>query len=494
MTMAVLKCDNVLHGGAVGAFRGNAESFGWRSAADAAHLVVRPVGAVRRAEWREGDLRILCEVDGAEPEVLGFDRFQPQVFDDLWRYFEQNCGVYVKKHRLVADLCAKDFDAAMRGLEEAADRVDEAAPQSVTKKAREVDLMKRVEGVRNGLDQAIRGDKQALSSVFAENGCERIGRLRLVVDTVQLDVFDKDPRWLHLANVAAAVESVLCELGAFRWWRPPVDGQHESMLRRQVVLELRRRQGHADPDSAGDPVSQQGAEDGEGQGPRVGLMLPIARVQREGLPPPPLQGLLPPGSDLLSKFQARPSDIDAVPHAVAEAHAPARQHDCSAGRSPRGIPPELRAGRATIDPDSVRRREDRLRRRRQGLVGRLEGREHGGGLGAILEGWVWKRSQHLKKWRRRWLVLTPDHFATYRTSTQGGYTERVEKGSVVSIYNADNEVLQARCFCVQAVQKRAFATRMVRLYMVCDDEAQKEDWMTSIGLTLGSTGCRGRHS
>lgn len=31
------------------------------------------------------------------------------------------------------------------------------------------------------------GDKQALSRVFADKGCERIGRLRLVVDTVQLE-------------------------------------------------------------------------------------------------------------------------------------------------------------------------------------------------------------------------------------------------------------------------------------------------------------------
>lgn len=39
------------------------------------------------------------------------------------------------------------------------------------------------------------GDKTALSRVFASNGCERIGRLRLVVDTVQLEVYHMDPRW-----------------------------------------------------------------------------------------------------------------------------------------------------------------------------------------------------------------------------------------------------------------------------------------------------------
>ena len=38
-----------------------------------------------------------------------------------------------------------------------------------------------------GCRHQVSGDKQALSRVFADKGCERIGRLRLVVDTVQLE-------------------------------------------------------------------------------------------------------------------------------------------------------------------------------------------------------------------------------------------------------------------------------------------------------------------
>merc|ERR1719446_44387 len=106
----------------------------------------------------------------------------------------------------------------MRGMGDAADRVDEAPSGSVSKKAKEADLMKRVESVRDGLDQAVSGDKQALSRVFAANGCERIGRLRLVVDTVQLEVYHSDPRWQHLQGRAATVEGVLRELGTFRQW------------------------------------------------------------------------------------------------------------------------------------------------------------------------------------------------------------------------------------------------------------------------------------
>mmetsp|Transcript_13963 Transcript_13963/g.30383 ORF Transcript_13963/g.30383 Transcript_13963/m.30383 type:complete len:218 (-) Transcript_13963:31-684(-) len=43
------------------------------------------------------------------------------------------------------------------------------------------------------------------------------------------------------------------------------------------------------------------------------------------------------------------------------------------------------------------------------------------------EGWVWKRSRHLKLWRRRWMVLTTDgQLFTFEDSTQrGGATEHV---------------------------------------------------------------------
>merc|ERR1712137_1020936 len=105
--------------------------------------------------------------------------------------------------------------------------------------AGEADLMTKVEAVRDGLDQAVGGDKQALSRVFAANGCERIGRLRLVINTVQLEVYRSDPRWLHLRNTAVTVEAVLKELGTYRQWQPSQEDEH--MIRRQMVYELKER-------------------------------------------------------------------------------------------------------------------------------------------------------------------------------------------------------------------------------------------------------------
>merc|ERR1719181_34756 len=111
--------------------------------------------------------------------------FQPSDFDRLWRHFETHCQVYIKKHRAQASLTEEAFDGAMQTLERVADQVDEVASGSVQKKAKEQDLLKKVEGIRDGLEEAVKGDKQALSRVFAANECERIGRLRLVLDTVK---------------------------------------------------------------------------------------------------------------------------------------------------------------------------------------------------------------------------------------------------------------------------------------------------------------------
>eukprot|EP00439_Symbiodinium_sp_Y106_P006734 s575_g1.t1 len=223
----------VKSGGQSGQFRANGDQIGWRG--DSGDTKVHAATSVRRAEWFEGSLRLLCEGEDGSTEVVAMDGFSDADFDALWRYFEQTCGVYLKKHRPVAALSEADFDLAMRSIEDAADRVDEASAGSVQKKAKEADLMKKVESVRDGLDQAVSGDKQALSRVFADRGCERIGRLRLVVDTVQLEVYHTDPRWKHLLSKCSTIEAVLKELGAFRAWKPSQGSGHsESLLRRAM--------------------------------------------------------------------------------------------------------------------------------------------------------------------------------------------------------------------------------------------------------------------
>ena len=100
-----------------------------------------------------------------------------------------------------------------------------------------------VQVVRDGLDKVVGGDKQALSAVFSVNGCEPIGRLRLVLRTVQVEFYKEDARFVHLKNLALTIESVLKELGAFRQWRLGCedDGANGAKTLHQVCLRCRRR-------------------------------------------------------------------------------------------------------------------------------------------------------------------------------------------------------------------------------------------------------------
>lgn len=433
----MLSVSNVICEGETGKFAANAESIGWQGSSGTTKVL--PANSVRRAEWSEGRLRLLCELPEGQTEVMKLDNFQASDFDPLWKYLEQNCGVYLKKHKPIAVLEERDFDGALKGIEDAADRVDETAPGSVQKKAKEADLMKKVECVRDGLDQAVSGDKQALSRVFADKGCERIGRLRLVVDTVQLEVYHTDERWKHLLSKCATIESLLKELGAFRHWKPSKDGHSESLLRREMVRELRHRQGEDDDDAAA-PWHDEAPEE--------------------------------------------PRGYVAEPAPAAPAEAPAEEseeedmanvfHEPTPEAKPAPAPDE-----EVTDPNAVRAdAQDAESSDARDGAGRPLRYTH---PNSLLEGWVWKRSRFWKRWRRRWLVLLPEELRSFRSrqaARQRGTqaTEVVMKGSVLRVYSGDGEAQQARCFCV-GVRERNY-------YMVCDDENQKRSWMSEIEKAL----------
>lgn len=439
-----MKCavNRVVHEGVEGNFRGNADQIGWQSL-DGERARVLEAASVRRVEWFEGKLKVLSESDGTT-EVLSLENFAPEDYDTLWRYFNQACNVYIKKHTRVAALAEADFDLAAHSVEEAADRVDAAPAGSVQKKSKEADLMKKVESVRDGLELAVSGDKQALSRVFAANQCERIGRLRLVVDTVQLEVYHTDPRWKDLISRAATIEAVLKELGTFRTWKPPEDS---SLVRRQMVRELKRRHGdedEADDDQAPKVPSGLQAERMAALGPLGQLPLGGFQPQQEQQPPPP-----------------EPALVAADPLATSSTYRVEEEI------------PEAKEDEEVSDPNAVR--ADALdiyarRRLNASALGDTEDRRmrktH---PGSVLEGWVWKRSRFLKRWRRRWLVLTPSALLSFKMKGDREATEIIEKGTVMRVYAAEHEIAASKCFCV-SVAKRNF-------YMVCDEEEMKQAWI-----------------
>ncbi|CAK0792995.1 unnamed protein product [Prorocentrum cordatum] len=448
--MAKCSASSILHEGVEGKFRGNAQQMGWQSL-DGQRSRVLSASAVRRAEWFEGKLKILAEAEDGSAEVLSLENFSHGDYDALWRYLEESCGVYLKKVKAVSAIAGGDFDAAMVAIEGAADRVDEAAAGTVQKKAKEAELMKQVERVRDGLDQAVRGDKQALSRVFAANGCERIGRLRLVVDTVQLEVYHSDPRWQHLQGRAATVEAVLRELGTFRQWRP--QESEGSLARRQILRELQQRQGvgEAFGEAFGEaPRPAPGEDFGEGAGLEGAGLEDAATEAAEPAPPASAQ---PAPCDPLPPRQQPDAGALPVRPAIGQAAAAA---------DPRGIPaclvPKQRASSRT------REKEDKH-----------AAKTH---AGSVLEGWVWKRSRVLKRWRRRWLVLMPDKLMTFKQKHDTKPTEVVQRGFVYRVYSADMEMCLSKCFCVSTASRD--------YYMICDEEKQRQAWLQEVPKALRS--------
>lgn len=471
----MLKIDDVKEGDELGVFRANAECLGWRRA-DGDRKVVHPTPSVKRAEWRDGCLRVQCQDGEGEDTVFGLEGIPAARFDDLWRFFEKNCNVYIKKHKADTKISSEDFDAAMRSVSAAADKIDDAAVGSVSKRAGEADLMKRVEVLRDGLNLAVSGDKQALSDVFSENGCERIGRLRLVVDTVHLEVYQADHRWLHLRNLASTVESILKELGRFKVWRPLDDSGDDSMQRRQMVRELQQRSGYDGTEDEDEEELGAGAVSNPLSAAPNPLSGGPGKLKRDDLLMPVLAGLLPPSSS-----SARPP-YRAPP--VEETPAPVEEPEPLVEDKPSDGGPEEDWDVEVDNPNEVQAAAPDAKLR--------GGKVADGGKiryiypNSVLEGWVWKRSQYLKKWRRRWLVLQPDHLATYKQRSVGGQTERVEKGSVQTAQKADNEVMQTKAFCVTAAVKRTLGVRTSKLFMVCDTEKLRDTWVAAIQETLGN--------
>jgi hypothetical protein len=465
--------------GESGQFRANEEVIGWRRD-DGGRQTIFAVDTVRRAEWLEGKLRLLCEVEG-ESQVLALDGFPAKDYDLLWKHFEQYCGVYIKKHRPQASLSGEDFDAKMMELEAAADQVDEASAGSVVKQAREADLLKKVEVVRDGLDKVIAGDKHALSQVFAANGCERIGRLRLVLRTVQVEFYRKDARFTHLKHIALSIESVLQELGAFQLWRPSEDAGQSNILKRQMVWELRKRQGYDD--------ELEEEEEIEPQPPKKVAAPPSSNFTQArdnvnqlaaalgGAPP---AGLAPAGGPLggphggplggapvgSSPPPKQEEPKPEPPPKVQEPPAPEPAREPSRGTT---VPPPVPTGwtdEEVKDPNLLP------------AAPKGEGRNPRYFYpDSVQEGWVWKQSRLFKRWRRRYVVLTPQNLATYKQRGDLTATESVLPGEFTSAFPADAEAQQSRAFCV-AVMRRSY-------YMVCDDEEVRDEWVKNVKAQLG---------
>lgn len=98
----------------------------------------------------------------------------------------------------------------------------------------------------------------------------------------------------------------------------------------------------------------------------------------------------------------------------------------------------------------------------------------------LYQGWIEKRSRHLKKWRRRWMVLTPTHLITYKTDAKKNRTERILMQDCFTIKSVEEELKIPNSFRLDSSQTRFFFR--------ADDMPSKEVWIGSIGKMMVKPG------
>mmetsp|Transcript_46243 Transcript_46243/g.140317 ORF Transcript_46243/g.140317 Transcript_46243/m.140317 type:complete len:122 (-) Transcript_46243:192-557(-) len=95
----------------------------------------------------------------------------------------------------------------------------------------------------------------------------------------------------------------------------------------------------------------------------------------------------------------------------------------------------------------------------------------------IKEGWLVKQSKHLREWRRRWFVLTPQYLCSFKT--QGEYrnpTEAIRLRECSTVKSADEDTGKENSFRVDT-PARVF-------YLIADSSTDKESWIGHIGRQM----------
>merc|ERR1719424_366650 len=95
----------------------------------------------------------------------------------------------------------------------------------------------------------------------------------------------------------------------------------------------------------------------------------------------------------------------------------------------------------------------------------------------VKEGWLSKQSVHLKEWRRRWVVLTPQYLCTFKA--EGQYrnpTEAIRLRECSTVKSAEEETGKENSFRVDT-PNRVF-------HLIADDATAKEAWIGHIGRQM----------
>ena len=95
----------------------------------------------------------------------------------------------------------------------------------------------------------------------------------------------------------------------------------------------------------------------------------------------------------------------------------------------------------------------------------------------VMEGELVKQSKHMREWRQRWFVLTPQYLCSFKN--QGEYsnpTEFIRLADCSTVKSAEDTTGKENSICVQT-PARAFN-------LIAKSPADKEQWISRIGRQM----------
>lgn len=96
---------------------------------------------------------------------------------------------------------------------------------------------------------------------------------------------------------------------------------------------------------------------------------------------------------------------------------------------------------------------------------------------SLLEGWVWKQSRWVKRWRRRYVVLTSKGLASYKKRGDVAPSAMFDDVSSCSVATVEKGTkAHGFCFCV--------ATKKGNHLFMADDDAARQVWMDKINTSV----------
>lgn len=228
----MIKLSEVAFAGEAGRLQVDSASLRFVGHAGSSVSLSNAKSSICKAELTCGKLRLILQSDSA----LVFDGIEDaDTIDILRNHFSTCFNVDLLILSAVGQPSGARIDDLLDKLEECACQMEDAPALSVRKMALEANLLKEVEEMRDIIEELIRGDKQHLSCIFAADDCKRIGRLRILIDLVKLEVNHTDRRWVHIRECGDSVEAILKDLGLFKLWQavPLQSGAQSTRYRKQ---------------------------------------------------------------------------------------------------------------------------------------------------------------------------------------------------------------------------------------------------------------------